>query len=84
MNKLIIIGIVSLTGLSGCQTLSEQTGVLIGHPANPNSKKGKPLPLTRTLDVEDDNSDPFQPQSRNNPVPKNTDGDHSNHKMHKP
>ncbi|MGH1349230.1 MAG: hypothetical protein ACRBBN_00245 [Methyloligellaceae bacterium] len=83
MNRFLLSGLVGLMGLAGCQTLPKQTAEIIGHPANPSSKQGKALAVTKVLDERDDLTDPFQPRSRSNPVPGNTQEDHSAHKMHK-
>ncbi len=78
MIRILMISLMGLTGLVGCTAVVPDIKVPLGHPANPNSKQGKPIAISRALSESSENDDPFVANQKKNPVP-----GHSGHEMHK-
>lgn len=79
MIRSLMIGLISLVGISGCETTIPDVSAPPGHPANPHSKQAKPIAVSRALDEKNNDDDPYNSGHRRTPVPQ----DHSGHQMHK-
>ncbi len=77
MIRSLMIGLVSLVGLAGCETIIPDVSAPLGHPANPHSKQARPIAVSRALDEKVNNDDPYNRGHRKTPVPE----DHSGHQM---
>ncbi len=79
MIRSLMIGLVSFIGLTGCETTIPDMNAPLGHPANPHSKQGRSIAVSRALDEKINNDDPYNSGHRRTPVPE----DHSGHQMPK-
>lgn len=82
MLRPLILGLITTVGLSGC--LRETPGIYlpVGHPADPGTRAGAPIPITRALapefpDVQPDLRE-LKPEKKMTPA-----NDHSGHQMNK-